>query len=120
MGASYPGARMWWVPPTQEHHTQKSKAISAIAPFILIPRPLSLPFLLLPLLATEAAELGVHRGEFSERILSIWKKGRLHMVDVWGAVDHYLYDRNDDLNQAINRVSKFGSKRYKIVRNLTS
>ena len=68
----------------------------------------------------EAAELGVHRGEFSERILSIWKKGRLHMVDVWGAVDHYLYDRNDDLNQAINRVSKFGSKRYKIVRNLTT
>ena len=42
------------------------------------------------------------------------------MVDVWGAVDHYLYDRNDDLNQAINRVSKFGSKRYKIVRNLTT
>ena len=68
----------------------------------------------------EIAELGVHRGEFSENILAIWKHGRLHMIDAWEKIDHYLYDRNDDMNQAINRVSKYGSDRYKIVRNYTT
>ena len=37
---------MWWVLPTQEHHTQKSKPLSALAPFVFLPLPL--PLLPLP------------------------------------------------------------------------
>ena len=65
----------------------------------------------------EIAELGVHRGEFSENILAIWKRGRLHMIDA-EKIDHYLYDRNDDMSQAINRVSKYGSTGTKLLETI--
>ncbi len=39
LDAAYTGAIMWWVLPTQEHHTQKSKPLSALAPFVFLPLP---------------------------------------------------------------------------------
>ena len=70
----------------------------------------------------EAVELGVHRGKYSEQILSLWKPpGRLHMVDIWEEVDNYDdYDRNIDMKYTIDRVKKFGSDRYNIVKNYTT
>lgn len=69
----------------------------------------------------EGAELGVHRGKFSEQILSIWNPpGRLHMIDVWEEIDNYNYVRSKDMEYAINRVKKFDNNRYNIVKKYTT
>ena len=69
----------------------------------------------------EAAELGVHRGEFSHNFLSLWNApGRLHLVDVWEEIDNYDYDRQHDYQLTIDKLSKFGSERYNIVKKFTT
>jgi hypothetical protein len=69
----------------------------------------------------EAAELGVHRGEFSETFLSLWNApGRLHLIDIWDNVDIYSYNREGDLQETINKVKPFGSDRYKIIKRYTT
>ncbi len=35
------------------------------------------------------AEIGVNKGEFSERILSVMKPKKLHLIDAWGDVGRY-------------------------------
>jgi hypothetical protein len=52
-------------------------------------------------------EVGVHRGLYSNHVLTHWKGRKLHLVDPWGRGGTYDLDRTDDLQQTLDNVRPF-------------
>jgi cephalosporin hydroxylase len=68
-------------------------------------------------LTGEAVEVGVLKGEFSERLLSRWQGKLLHAVDAWRSLPGYtdianVSNEEHEANrvEAMKRLARFGSR----------
>jgi len=52
-----------------------------------------------------AAEIGVHRGEFSKSLLDTWNGERLFLIDPWLAMDDYANDSLNDGDRNADRMA---------------
>lgn len=56
-------------------------------------------------LVGKAAEIGVHRGEFSQLLLRTWRGAKLWLIDPWRHLDDYANDPTNDGDRDADRVA---------------
>lgn len=70
-------------------------------------------------LTGEAVEVGTHRGDFAEILLSAWNGDHLHLIDPWVNLPDYenqvkfLWgdgDRAEDKRVCVDRLAQFGNR----------
>ena len=74
-------------------------------------------------LTGDAVEVGVHRGEFAEMLLTSWRGRMLYLVDPWRHLPGYVDpvadgDRDEDYAAAMKRMLPF-QDRVRVCRNLS-